>query len=31
MMVRRAMQEDFSWRKSAARYVALYRSIARAE
>ena len=30
-MVRRAMQEDFSWRKSAARYVALYRSIARPE
>jgi starch synthase len=30
-MVRRAMHEDFSWRKSAARYVALYRSIARPE
>ncbi len=30
-MVRRAMQEDFSWRRSAGRYVALYNSIARAE
>jgi starch synthase len=28
-MVRRAMQQDFGWARSAARYAALYRSIAR--
>ena len=28
-MVVRAMQEDFSWRNSAQRYAALYRSVAR--
>ena len=30
-MVVRAMQQDFSWRGSAARYAALYRSVARPE
>ena len=30
-MVIRAMQQDFSWRGSAARYAAIYRSVARPE
>ena len=30
-MVSRAMQQDFSWRCSAARYAAIYRSVARPE